>query len=80
MLQTLLLPMTTFAASGMVPALYDDGEKDALASGCRDEVTAKGLDDSRDCLWRYFVEKCRTNLHVVLAMSPVGEALRTRCR
>jgi dynein heavy chain len=26
------------------------------------------------------VEKCRNNLHVVLAMSPVGETLRTRCR
>jgi len=64
----------------MVPALYDDGEKEALASGCHDEVIAAGLDDSRDGLWRYFVDKCRANLHVVLAMSPVGEALRTRCR
>lgn len=64
----------------MVPALYDDGEKEALAAGCRDEVVARGLDDSREGLWRFFVEKCRANLHVVLAMSPVGEALRTRCR
>lgn len=64
----------------MVPALYDDGEKEALAAGVRDEVVALGLDDSREGLWRYFVERARANLHVVLAMSPVGEALRTRCR
>jgi hypothetical protein len=66
--------------AGMVPALYDDGEKDALASSVHDEVAAAGLDDSREGLWRHFVERCRANLHVVLAMSPVGEALRTRCR
>jgi hypothetical protein len=65
---------------GIVPALYDEGEKDALSSACRDEVVARGLDDSREGLWRYFVDKCRSNLHIVLAMSPVGETLRTRCR
>ncbi len=41
---------------------------------------AAGLDDSRAGLWRYFVDRCRSNLHVVLAMSPVGGTLRTRCR
>jgi dynein heavy chain len=64
----------------MVPALYDDGEKEALASGVRDAAVAAGADDSREGLWRFFVERCRANLHVVLAMSPVGETLRTRCR
>ena len=64
----------------MVPALFEDGEKEALAAACRDEVVARGLDDSREGLWRAFMERCRTNLHVVLAMSPVGETLRTRCR
>ena len=36
--------------------------------------------DTKDACWSYFVQKCRNNLHVVLAMSPVGETLRTRCR
>lgn len=64
----------------MVPALFDDSEKEGLASTCRDEAIARGLDDSREGLWRVFLERARANLHVVLAMSPVGEALRTRCR
>lgn len=64
----------------MVPALYDDGEKDALISSVRDEVTQKGLLDTKEACWAYYVNKCRNNLHVVLAMSPVGESLRTRCR
>jgi hypothetical protein len=35
---------------------------------------------ARESIWQYFVSKCASNLHIVLAMSPVGETLRTRCR
>jgi dynein heavy chain len=66
--------------SGMVPALYDDAEKDGLINAVRSEVEAKGLLTSKESCWQYYVQKCRNNLHVVLAMSPVGETLRTRCR
>ena len=66
--------------TGMVAALYDDGEKDACISAVRDEAAALGLPGSKESCWAYFVSKCRDNLHVVLAMSPVGDALRTRCR
>ncbi|KIY97683.1 Dynein heavy chain 3, axonemal [Monoraphidium neglectum] len=31
-------------------------------------------------LWAFFVESCRANLHLVLAMSPVGGAFRERLR
>jgi dynein heavy chain len=31
-------------------------------------------------LWGTFIEGIRENLHIVLCMSPVGEALRVRCR
>ena len=65
---------------GMVPALFDDAEKDALLSGIREARTAAGLPDHKEACWAAFVDECRNNLHVVLAMSPVGETLRTRCR
>jgi len=63
--------------SGMVPALYADDEKDALVGSVRDEAVAGGLLPTRDALWTYFVNKCAANLHVVMAMSPVGELLRS---
>jgi dynein heavy chain len=66
--------------AGMVPALYDDAEKEGLISSIRTELSAKGLPDSKEACWAAYVEKCRANLHVMLAMSPVGEALRSRCR
>ena len=46
----------------------------------RPEVERKGLVATKESCWAYYVQKCRNNLHVVLAMSPVGETLRTRCR
>ncbi|KAF1336483.1 Dynein heavy chain, partial [Globisporangium splendens] len=49
--------------TGMVPALFEQGEKDGLSSMVGDEVKAAGL-----------------NLHIILAMSPSGSTLRTRCR
>ncbi|DBA95316.1 TPA: Dynein heavy chain cytoplasmic [Trebouxia sp. C0006] len=66
--------------SGMIPALYDDGEKESLISGIREEAVKQGTSDSKEACWAQFVLQCRNNLHVVLAMSPVGETLRTRCR
>ena len=46
----------------------------------RDEATKQGCPPTREAIWQYFVNKCANNLHIVLAMSPVGEVLRTRCR
>ena len=31
-------------------------------------------------LYSFFVEKCKKNLHIVLAFSPIGDAFRTRVR
>ena len=39
-----------------------------------------GAGHAREMIWTYFINKCANNLHIVLAMSPVGETLRTRCR
>ena len=46
----------------------------------RDEANKAGVPPARESVWQYFVSKCTNNLHIVLAMSPVGETLRTRCR
>ncbi|XP_064612357.1 LOW QUALITY PROTEIN: dynein axonemal heavy chain 10-like [Liolophura sinensis] len=66
--------------SGMVPALYADDEKEAIIGSVRNEAMAAGCGHARETIWQYFVTKCSNNLHIVLAMSPVGDVLRTRCR
>ena len=38
------------------------------------------LIDFRDAIYNHLISRVRDNLHIVLCMSPVGEAFRTRCR
>lgn len=57
--------------------------KDELA-GVLDEVRAPakkaGAGETGEALYAYFLERVRTNLHVILCLSPIGEAFRERCR
>ena len=64
----------------MHPLRYEESEKDGIVGNIRDEAVKRGSLDSKEGVWNYFVGKCRDNLHVILAMSPVGETLRVRCR
>ncbi|GLE04239.1 hypothetical protein PINS_up013150 [Pythium insidiosum] len=66
--------------TGMVPALFEQDERDGLASSVRDEVKAAGLLETSENCWKFYVNRCRQNLHLILAMSPSGSTLRTRCR
>ncbi|CAL1543933.1 unnamed protein product, partial [Lymnaea stagnalis] len=66
--------------TGMVPALYADDEKEGVIAAMRREAALVGKGPAKESIWQYFVDKCATNLHIVMAMSPVGETLRTRCR
>jgi dynein heavy chain, axonemal len=36
--------------------------------------------ETQDALFAFFLERVRTNLHVVISLSPIGEAFRERCR
>lgn len=67
--------------SGEVPGLFEADEYEKVILGCRDEVVrAKYEDQSRDGIFGFFINRVRANLHIVLCMSPVGDAFRRRCR
>ncbi|KAM9219274.1 dynein axonemal heavy chain 10 [Leptosomus discolor] len=66
--------------SGTVPALFPDDEKDTILSQIGDEAARAGVNPAKESVWQYFVNKCASNLHVVLGMSPVGDGLRMWCR
>lgn len=54
-----------------MPAILDSVRKPALQAG---------FDETADVLWKFFIDRVRANLHVVLAVSPIGDSLRNRCR
>ncbi|CDJ35101.1 uncharacterized protein EMH_0023860 [Eimeria mitis] len=63
---------------GMVPALFADDQKDALIAAVRGQAKEDGVRE--DALWNYAMNRAKGSLHILLAMSPSGDALRNRCR
>uniref|UniRef100_UPI0037E727D7 dynein axonemal heavy chain 11 n=1 Tax=Semicossyphus pulcher TaxID=241346 RepID=UPI0037E727D7 len=65
---------------GEIPELFSEEEIEGIVSGVKAEVKAIGLLDSRENCWRFFTDRVRLQLKVVLCLSPVGSTLRVRAR
>ena len=66
--------------SGEIPNLYPQDELDKIVGDMFPICKELGIPETRDSCLTTFVRRSRENLHIVLAMSPVGDALRIRCR
>ncbi|KXZ49087.1 hypothetical protein GPECTOR_23g2 [Gonium pectorale] len=67
--------------SGEVPNMFPYDERAAVLEQCRVASKKEGLTlETALELWAYFIDKTRDNLHIVLAMSPIGDAFRERLR
>eukprot|EP00882_Tetradesmus_deserticola_P027679 GHRQ01030738.1.p2 GENE.GHRQ01030738.1~~GHRQ01030738.1.p2 ORF type:complete len:120 (+),score=21.07 GHRQ01030738.1:470-829(+) len=65
--------------AGEVPGLFALDEKEQIISDVREWVEATGGNASKDGCYSAFINRVRDNLHIVLTMSPVGDAFRARC-
>ncbi|XP_034234645.1 dynein beta chain, ciliary [Thrips palmi] len=75
-----LVLINDMLASGEIPDLFPDDEVENIIAGVRNEVKGSGQLDTRDNCWKFFIERVRRQLKVVLCFSPVGSALRVRAR
>uniref|UniRef100_A0A671UN02 Dynein axonemal heavy chain 11 n=1 Tax=Sparus aurata TaxID=8175 RepID=A0A671UN02_SPAAU len=75
-----LVIINDLLASGEIPELFSEEEIEGILSGVRAEVRALGLLDSRENGWRFFTDRVRRQLTVILCLSPVGSALSVRAR
>ncbi|XP_061578914.1 dynein axonemal heavy chain 7 [Cololabis saira] len=70
--------------NGEVPNLFAVDDKAEICERMRvldrQRARDKQTDGSPLSLFNMFLERCRTQLHVVLAMSPIGETFRDRLR
>jgi dynein heavy chain len=69
-------------ATGEVSNLFAKDEIDGILNDIRPiaKKETKGFIDTADNLLKYFMDRVRNNLHVVLCMSPVGDTLASRAR
>lgn len=75
-----LVPFNDLLTSGCIDDLFSSEEMDAMIGSLRLEAKARGIPDTKDHLQEFFYDRVRSNLHVILALSPVGADLRVRCR
>ncbi|KAM4706665.1 dynein axonemal heavy chain 6 [Discoglossus pictus] len=67
--------------SGEVPNLFEKDELEQVLGATRPKAKQAGIPEgNRDEVFQFFINRVRQNLHIVLCMSPVGEAFRARCR
>ncbi|XP_053545345.1 dynein axonemal heavy chain 12 [Bombina bombina] len=68
--------------TGEVPNLFAADEKQEIMEGVRTVAQAgnKNAELSPLALYAFFVNRCKENLHIVVAFSPIGEAFRNRLR
>merc|ERR1719238_1561945 len=67
--------------AGEVPNLFPGDEVSQICETMTVRAKEVGSDDySTPGLMRLFVTFCKSNLHMALCMSPIGDAFRTRLR
>lgn len=67
-------------ASGEIPDMFPDDEIENIIAGVRNEVKGAGMLDTRENCWKFFIDRVRRQLKLVLCFSPVGSTLRIRSR
>ncbi|GCC25591.1 hypothetical protein chiPu_0004002 [Chiloscyllium punctatum] len=67
--------------SGEVPNLFEKDELEQVLAATRPKAKDAGIPEgNRDEVFQFFINRVRQKLHIVLCMSPVGDAFRARCR
>ncbi|EZA54880.1 Dynein beta chain, ciliary [Ooceraea biroi] len=75
-----LVLINDMLASGEVPDLFAEDEVENIIAGVRNEVKGAGILDTRENCWKFFIDRVRRQLRIVLCFSPVGSTLRVRSR
>jgi dynein heavy chain len=66
--------------SGDVPNIYANDELEQISGVMRPILASMGLPQTKAVIHSYYLKRVMSNLHVVLAFSPIGDAFRTRLR
>lgn len=75
-----LVLINDMLASGEIPDMFSDDDVENIIAGMRNEVKGAGMLDTRENCWKFFIDRVRRQLKVVLCFSPVGSTLRVRSR
>ncbi|KAI5104428.1 dynein heavy chain 2, axonemal isoform X1 [Silurus meridionalis] len=78
--ESFLEDINNILSSGEVPNLYKPDEFEEIQSALSESASKDNVSETPDAMFNYLIERVRNNLHIVLCMSPVGDAFRNRIR
>lgn len=78
--ETMLEDINGILNSGDVPNLYAAEDLETISTACRPECQRKRIPPTKLNIFAQYLMRVKANIHVVLCMSPLGSAFRTRLR
>ncbi|KAJ3098250.1 Dynein heavy chain 3, axonemal [Phlyctochytrium planicorne] len=81
-LESFLEDINNMLNTGEVPNIFPADEKAAVIEQVRNAILKENpkFEASPAALYSSFISRCKENLHIVLCMSPIGDAFRNRLR
>ncbi|XP_011862155.1 PREDICTED: dynein heavy chain 2, axonemal [Vollenhovia emeryi] len=67
-------------STGEVANLYKSDEIEDIKNRLSSEVTRAGKTPTTETVYALLIERARANMHLILCMSPIGDAFRNRLR
>ena len=67
-------------SSGQVPNLYRPEDMEEVVGALGPAAKKAGIPETAQEVFKFFIERVRNNLHVILCASPIGDAFRNRIR
>ena len=59
-----LVLINDLLASGEIPDLFADDELENVINGLRNEVKGAGIQDTKENIWKFFIDRVRRQLKV----------------
>ncbi|KAK9803422.1 hypothetical protein WJX72_010826 [[Myrmecia] bisecta] len=79
-MESFLEDINNLLNSGEVPNMMRLEDQEEIASAMRPLMQAAAVPTTKNNINAFFVDRVRANLHLVLCMSPIGDAFRQRLR
>ncbi|KAG5317386.1 DYH2 protein, partial [Pseudoatta argentina] len=67
-------------STGEVANLYKSDEMEDIKNRLSKEVTKNGKTPTTETVYSFLIERARANMHLILCMSPIGDAFKNRLR
>lgn len=72
--------IATILSQGEIDDIFEKEEIEHVVVNLGREVARLGLSDSKRAIFRFFLQRAKKRLHLVISTSPVGQHFRQRCR